>query len=235
MKNLCKWSWPGAFWTLFFSNDWGSQKKVWRNVKISLKSGERGWAILEYYESKHRRSERVRRDRLVVRTLRCGRSNPGSNPGHGRIVFFFLNFLLQRFGCFACPGCSTWSICSPVQAFFHCSEIDNNHYLVIVDLFDRCPRVERRRTSQQWPWTTRHGTQYMFIGSFRKIDERKERPKRVPWGVNTDHHLMSLDVVSLFSDQNWWNPWIEVSAQMGREPTNVGKYQNGTSYTRECR
>ena len=28
------------------------------------------------------------RDRLVVRTLRCGRSNPGSNPGHG--TFFFL-------------------------------------------------------------------------------------------------------------------------------------------------
>ena len=24
------------------------------------------------------------RDRLVVRTLRCGRSNTGSNPGHGR-------------------------------------------------------------------------------------------------------------------------------------------------------
>ena len=31
------------------------------------------------------------RDRLVVRTLRCGRSNPGSNPGHGmpRKIFFF--------------------------------------------------------------------------------------------------------------------------------------------------
>ena len=28
------------------------------------------------------------RDRLVVRTLRCGRSNPGSNPGHG--TFFSL-------------------------------------------------------------------------------------------------------------------------------------------------
>ena len=27
------------------------------------------------------------RDRLVVRTLRCGRSNPGSNPGHG--IFFY--------------------------------------------------------------------------------------------------------------------------------------------------
>ncbi|KAL7887855.1 hypothetical protein AOLI_G00028290 [Acnodon oligacanthus] len=24
------------------------------------------------------------RDRIVVSTLRCGRSNPGSNPGHGR-------------------------------------------------------------------------------------------------------------------------------------------------------
>ena len=26
----------------------------------------------------------ARRDRLVVRTLRCGRSNPGSNPGPGK-------------------------------------------------------------------------------------------------------------------------------------------------------
>ena len=32
------------------------------------------------------------RDRLVVRTLRCGRSNPGSNPGHGmQKQFFFVN------------------------------------------------------------------------------------------------------------------------------------------------
>ncbi len=25
----------------------------------------------------------ISRDRIVVSTLRCGRSNPGSNPGHG--------------------------------------------------------------------------------------------------------------------------------------------------------
>ena len=31
----------------------------------------------------------VGRDRLVVRTLRCGRSNPGSNPGHGTFILFF--------------------------------------------------------------------------------------------------------------------------------------------------
>ena len=29
------------------------------------------------------------RDRLVVRTLRCGRSNPGSNPGLGNSDLFF--------------------------------------------------------------------------------------------------------------------------------------------------
>ena len=28
------------------------------------------------------------RDRLVVRTPRCGRGNLGSNPGHGRYVYF---------------------------------------------------------------------------------------------------------------------------------------------------
>ena len=29
------------------------------------------------------------RDRLEVRTLRCGRNNPGSNPGHGTFLFCF--------------------------------------------------------------------------------------------------------------------------------------------------
>ncbi len=32
------------------------------------------------------RNENTSRDRLVVRTLRCGRSNPGSNPGHGMFL-----------------------------------------------------------------------------------------------------------------------------------------------------
>jgi hypothetical protein len=30
------------------------------------------------------------RNRIVVSTLRCGRSNPGSNPGYGRKQFFFV-------------------------------------------------------------------------------------------------------------------------------------------------
>ena len=35
------------------------------------------------------------RDRIVVSTLRCGRNNPGSNPGHGthKTVSFFLHLL----------------------------------------------------------------------------------------------------------------------------------------------
>ena len=32
-----------------------------------------------------------RRDRLVVRTLRCGRSNPGSNPGHDTNVLLYFS------------------------------------------------------------------------------------------------------------------------------------------------
>ena len=44
------------------------------------------------------------RDRIVVSTLRCGRNNPGSNPGHG--TFFFLTlqyylFLLCKFSFFS--------------------------------------------------------------------------------------------------------------------------------------
>ena len=31
-------------------------------------------------------AEPSRRDRIVVSTLRCGRSNPGSNPGHGNFA-----------------------------------------------------------------------------------------------------------------------------------------------------
>ena len=37
----------------------------------------------------------ARRDRLVVRTLRCGRSNPGSNPGPGMCPLFCFSFSLH--------------------------------------------------------------------------------------------------------------------------------------------
>ena len=39
-------------------------------------------------------------DRLVVRTLRCGRNNPGSNPGHGMncfhiyLLYFVMNLII---------------------------------------------------------------------------------------------------------------------------------------------
>ena len=39
------------------------------------------------------------RDRIVVSTLRCGRSNPGSNPGRGieEQYFFHINLLKNRY------------------------------------------------------------------------------------------------------------------------------------------
>ena len=38
-------------------------------------------------------------DRLVVRTLRCGRNNPGSNPGHGMNCFhiYLLHFAIINY------------------------------------------------------------------------------------------------------------------------------------------
>ena len=41
------------------------------------------------------------RDRLVVRTLRCGRSNPGSNPGHGKVNFFVFFVILPFLAIFS--------------------------------------------------------------------------------------------------------------------------------------
>lgn len=37
-----------------------------------------------------------RRDRIVVSTLRCGRNNPGSNPGHGTLVIIHHSAMLMR-------------------------------------------------------------------------------------------------------------------------------------------
>ena len=105
---------------------------------------------------------------------------------------------------------------STCSSIFACSKIDNN--LVIVDLFDRCPRAsERRRTSQQW--TMRPATLACSSKVFARSNEKKDRSEsHEAW----DHILMSPDVVSLVStDQNWWNQWIEVSVQGDREPVSL--------------
>ena len=62
------------------------------------------------------------------------------------------------------------STCSNI---FACSEIDNN--LVIVDLFDRCPRASNDEDEPAVDDAS--SDTCMFIESFRQI-ERKERPKR---------------------------------------------------------
>ena len=52
------------------------------------------WQIYEIHNDVMTTSSVARRDRLVVTTLRCGRSNPGSNPGHG-IFFMFVFFFSE--------------------------------------------------------------------------------------------------------------------------------------------
>ena len=56
------------------------------------------WSLLEIKANKSSLDLHRCRDRLVVRTLRCGRSNPGSNPGHGTFfLFVFLLFIFLSF------------------------------------------------------------------------------------------------------------------------------------------
>ena len=52
------------------------------------------WKIFDFTSSH-------RRDRIVVSTLRCGRNNPGSNPGHGKLLissyqFRVINFTISK-------------------------------------------------------------------------------------------------------------------------------------------
>ena len=54
------------------------------------------WQIYEIHNDVMTTSSVARRDRLVVTTLRCGRSNPGSNPGYG-IFFMFVTPASQAF------------------------------------------------------------------------------------------------------------------------------------------
>ena len=74
------------------------------------------------------------RDRLVVRTLRCGRNNPGSNPGHGTIFaavfrsrpepFFSFNEDLQA--CFVIKTFAT-IICASWQSNYRASQAMCSH------------------------------------------------------------------------------------------------------------
>ena len=52
-------------------------------MHILLGGGNLSLYHLQILSTKRFFMSRSSRDRLVVRTLRCGRNNPGSNPGHG--------------------------------------------------------------------------------------------------------------------------------------------------------
>ena len=58
--------------------------KFCRNEIVNL---EKTFYNYVYIQRKQRQYSQYHnsRDRIVVSTLRCGRSNPGSNPGHGSV------------------------------------------------------------------------------------------------------------------------------------------------------
>ena len=66
-------------------------------------------------------------DRLEVRTLRCGRNNPGSNPGHGSFLDFLLTVVLF------------WSVSEEVCELFLTMPVRD------LELYDRVPAKEKKR------------------------------------------------------------------------------------------
>ena len=65
----------------------------------------------EYFYLKAPVSSSGSRDRIVVSTLRCGRNNPGSNPGHGTSCF---NMIIIFWSLFSINFFSYISSCSYV-------------------------------------------------------------------------------------------------------------------------
>ena len=64
-----------------------------RSLWVNSQQVNDGWSLLKIKASEFLSQFHRRRDRLVVRTLRCGRSIPGSNPGHGKMLFFVMFFI----------------------------------------------------------------------------------------------------------------------------------------------
>ena len=65
---------------------------VMRSLRVNSQQINDRWSLLKIKTSEFLSQSHLRRDRLVVRTLRCGRSNPGSNPGQGTFLPFLICF-----------------------------------------------------------------------------------------------------------------------------------------------
>ena len=70
-----------------------------RSRRVNSQQVNDGWSLLKIKTSEFLSQSHRRRDRLVVRTLRCGRSNPGSNPGQGIFLPFLICFSSSFFIC----------------------------------------------------------------------------------------------------------------------------------------
>ena len=63
----------------------GSKKRPWKRHSVSVYKYKKISICTQQWPNS--------RNRIVVSTPRCGRGNPGSNPGYGMIIFFrFENF-----------------------------------------------------------------------------------------------------------------------------------------------
>ena len=89
----------------FYDRKTSDRKRRWEN-STERRAGkhDRKWRTTVGLNHKFSVEALCRRDRIVVSTLRCGRNNPGSNPGHGtlyvKLSSFFSFFSLFFFKSF---------------------------------------------------------------------------------------------------------------------------------------
>ena len=83
---------PGTFCVLDRCDNHYTTKTCWERWPGLVGDTPTVWVLPEGPRTIAQSScvSQASRDRIVVSTLRCGRSNPGSNPGHGRWALFVL-------------------------------------------------------------------------------------------------------------------------------------------------
>ena len=72
----------------------------------------------------------MRRDRIVVSTSRCGRDNPGSNPGHGNAfichsiwVWVFTVWHMNKTSCILKKSIASYKICADSEKSCLCDQV----------------------------------------------------------------------------------------------------------------
>ena len=141
------------------------EKEKWLPVRLNVICKYRLWSgnqravsivkcyIYFYFSHSHQLSSDSR-DRIVVSTSRCGRDNPGSNPGHGKccdrrchgtveLCFFFLLFSFLFYTQIKCNSWNFWTQNQNLTYLIHAYAICSNAVRMIIFSKKYCKASEK--------------------------------------------------------------------------------------------